>query len=198
MATIYLIRHGQKFPNSGDPSLTEVGVGQAKETGEYLKQFPISRIISSPFKRTIETAIQIAGVLNLEFSLDDGLAERMNWNDPTVSRQEFLQEWIRATNDREYVSKFGDSSVATGQRVDKLIRKSLWDCEHAVVITHGGAILDFLRNLFGDESIQTLRTRYDEGEDYKMMNCAINKVALSNPPTLELLNFTDHLTTKSE
>jgi len=122
----------------------------------------------------------------------------MNWSDPTVTRQQFLQEWIKATNNREYVPQFGDSSLATGQKIQTLVNEIATKDEYIVLVTHGGAILDYLRNLFGDEKVSVLKTTYDEGVDYQMMNCAINKVVLSESPSLELLNFIDHLTNTSE
>jgi probable phosphoglycerate mutase len=198
MITIYLVRHGQKLPHAGDPGLTKIGLRQAKETGEYLKQFPITKIISSPHKRTVEIAQQITQVLNLKHSLHNALIERMNWEDQGITRQEFIQEWITATNDREYIPKYGDSSLATGQRIHQLVTEISKDSDHVVLVTHGGAILDYLRSIFGDEQMAVLRTQYDEGEDFRMMNCAINKVVFSDVPSLELLNFIDHLTDTSE
>lgn len=198
MTTIYLIRHGQKEPHSGDPGLTDIGIKQAQQTGEYLSQFPISKIVSSPFKRAMETAEHIARVLNLEYVLHDALVERMNWSDPSVTRQQFLQEWIKATNDRSYVPQYGDSSLTTGKRVEALINEIATKEDHIVLVTHGGAILDYLRNLFGEDKVSRLRTTYDEGDDFRMMNCAINKVVLSESSSLELLNFIDHLTHTSE
>jgi broad specificity phosphatase PhoE len=198
MTTIYLIRHGQKQLRVGDPGLTEVGLQQAKETGEYLKQFPITKIIASPYKRTVETAQQICEILNLEHSLHNALVERMNWSDQGVSRQEFLQEWIKATNNREYIPRYGDSSLATGQRIHKFVSEASSENDHLVLVSHGGAILDYLRNVFGDEKITSLRTTYEEGEDFQMLNCAINKVVLDKKPELELLNYTNHLSDQSE
>ncbi|HEX7018006.1 MAG TPA: histidine phosphatase family protein [Patescibacteria group bacterium] len=198
MTTIYLVRHGQKLPHAGDPGLTEIGLQQAKETGEYLKQFPITKLIASPYKLTVETAQQISSALDLEYTLHNALVERMNWSDQGVTRQEFLQEWIKATNDREYIPKYGDSSLATGQRIHQLVTEMSEDDDHLVLVTHGGAILDYLRNVLGDEPMMVLRTTYDEGDDFRMLNCAINKVVLSETPTLELLNFVDHLTDTSE
>lgn len=198
MTTIYLVRHGQKLPHAGDPGLTEIGIQQAKETGEYLKQFPISKIITSPYKRAMETAQQISSVLDLEYALHDSLIERMNRTDEQISHQEFFQEWIKTTNDRDYTPKYGDSSFTTGQRIQNLIDEITSQDEHVVLVTHGGAILDFLRNVLGDESVADLRTTYEEGNDYQMMNCAVNKVVWSATPVLELLNFVGHLTNPSE
>lgn len=198
MPTIYLVRHGQKLPHAGDPGLTEIGLRQARDTGSYLQQFPITKVISSPFKRTAETAQQIVDMLSLELKLDTALVERMNWSDEAVSKKAFLQEWIKATNDRYYVPKYGDSSFVTGQRIQTLISKTSEKEDHVVLVTHGGAIIDYLRNVFGDETVKILRTTYDEGDDFQMMNCAITKVVLSEKPSLELLNFTDHLRDVSE
>lgn len=198
MTTIYLIRHGQKEPHAGDPGLTTIGIDHAKQTGKFLSQFPISKIVSSPFKRTVQTAQHIASELQLEHTLHDDLVERMNWGDPTVTRQQFLQEWIKATNNREYTPKYGDSSLATGQRIENVISQISDKNQHIVLVTHGGAILDYLRNLFGDEKLAVLRTTYEEGDDYQMMNCAINKVVLDESPLLEMLNFVDHLSSTSE
>ncbi|MBU0579030.1 histidine phosphatase family protein [Patescibacteria group bacterium] len=196
MTTIYLIRHGQKHRHAGNPSLTEVGINQAKQTGKYLSQFPISKIISSPTKRTIETAKNIAEVMNLEYSSDKNLIERMDWTDSNVTRSEFLQEWIKATNNRDYIPKYGDSSKDTGKRVSQLINK-ITD-SHVVLVTHSGAIFDYLRNIFGDEKLSDLRKQYDEGEDYQMQNCAINKIVIDDKPMLVFLNFVEHLSELSE
>ena len=198
MTAVYLIRHGQKELHAGDPGLTITGIDQAKQTGKYLSQFPITKIVSSPFKRTIETAQHIASELELEHTLHDDLVERMNWADPTVTRQQFLQEWIKATNDREYIPKYGDSSLATGQRIENAISQIVDQNQHIVLVTHGGAILDYLRNLFGDEELAVLRTTYEEGDDYQMMNCAVNKVILGEEPLLVMLNFVEHLSSISE
>ena len=198
MTKLYLIRHGQKQIHAGDPGLTKIGFNQAKETGEYLKQFPINKIISSPLKRTVETAQQIAKVLNLKYSLDKALIERMIWSDPKITRQEFIREWIKSTNNREYVPKYGDSSRATGERIHQLVNKVSKDQNHIVFVTHGGAILDYLRNMFGDAKLSSIKIAYQEGNDFQMMNCAINKIVSDNKPVLKMLNFTEHLTTKSE
>ena len=60
MNTFYLIRHGQKNKNIGNPGLTDLGKKQAKLTGQYLSSFKIDKIFNSPSKRTLETATIIA------------------------------------------------------------------------------------------------------------------------------------------
>jgi len=213
MTTIYLIRHGQKLPHSGNPGLTEVGFQQAHETGLFLQQFPITEIISSPFKRTVETATKIGEVLKLEHSLHDALVERMNWNDDSITKAQFFQEWSKSTADRNYSPKLGDSSAKTGQRMHDLISQKEHQNQHVVFVTHGGAIVDYLRTLFGDEKLEILKKKYAEGFDYTMLNCSVNKITFTEDSLpqsdiiahsekvsaeLELLNFTTHLSEISE
>lgn len=198
MQTIYLVRHGQKETHPGEPGLTEVGILQAKQTGQYLTQFPIHKIIASPSKRTVQTAHYIGKELDLDQSLDKRLIERMDWEDNGISKKEFLVEWIKATNDRDYLPKYGDSSINAGLRVEESIKSLSPTDSHVLLVTHGGAIIDYLRNIFGDEKISKLRRQCEVGEDYSMHNCSINKIVLDKKPILELLNYADHLKVRSE
>ena len=61
--TLYLVRHGEtewnvKKINQGqsESALTEVGIEQAKETGEKLKHIKFDAIFSSDLSRTQRTA----------------------------------------------------------------------------------------------------------------------------------------------
>lgn len=194
---VYLVRHGQKKSYPGDPGLTDVGVQQAIETGRFLKQFPINKIISSPFKRTKETANYIAEILGISFELRDELVERMNWTGE-ATREEFVDEWVRATRERDYVPRFGDSSRVTGGRVVACIDSVLVDSKNLVVVSHGGAIIDYLRNIFDDEVLDGLKKTYVNGEGFEMLNCAVTKVSFVGKPTIGVLNFVGHLSERSE
>lgn len=199
MLTIHLIRHGQKESHPGDPGLTELGILQAQQVGNYLSKFPISKIVASPYKRTQQTAQYIGEQLGLDFSTHDALKERMNWDDESISKQDFLSEWTKATQDRSYTPQWGSSSQATGERIHELVTSlGQEQDQHVVLVSHGGAIVDFLRTLFDDEAISELKTQYPEGEDYQMLNCSINTVSLGDESVIELLNFIDHLDTSSE
>lgn len=191
--TIYLIRHGEKESGVSDPGLTTIGKRQARATGKHLSQFPISRIISSPFRRTVETAQHIGSVLGLTHEVDDALVERMEREVDRVNRDQFFTEWVKATHDRTYKPSYGDSSYFTGQRIQMLIESLADSDDHVVLVSHGGAIVDYLRNTFGDAAVAQLQRDYDLGTDYEMRNCAINTVVLGTAPKIELLNFVEHL-----
>jgi len=201
MATFYLIRHGQKLSEFGNPGLTETGFRQALETGNHLKQLPITTVISSPLRRTTETAIAIGKALNLTPSFDIRLVERANW-DHSIKKQtfnEFALDWFKATHDRDYVMQIGDSSRRTGERVESVVQELTASDKHIVLVSHGGTIVDYLRNVFGDDSITSMRHKYEDlGYDYQIMNCSITVISLNGRPKIDLLHYTDHLSEVTE
>ena len=81
--TIYFIRHGQTDLNRKrvlqgrvDQPLNEEGIAQAQEAGERLHSCGVTfdRIISSPLKRAMDTALIIAGE-NVPLQTDERLLE---------------------------------------------------------------------------------------------------------------------------
>ena len=76
---LLIIRHAlplRSEPGQGsDPHLSEDGIEQAKRLPEALARFPISRLVSSPQRRAIQTAQPVAEALGLQIDIDDRLAE---------------------------------------------------------------------------------------------------------------------------
>lgn len=76
---LLIIRHAlplRSEPGQGsDPDLSEDGIEQAKRLPEALARFPISRLVSSPQRRAIQTARPVADALGLPIDVDDRLAE---------------------------------------------------------------------------------------------------------------------------
>lgn len=69
MIKLYFVRHGQtlanvehRFSGQTESSLTDQGIAQAQESGKELRELvsKIDLIISSPYERTLQTAIYIA------------------------------------------------------------------------------------------------------------------------------------------
>jgi broad specificity phosphatase PhoE len=154
---VYVVQHGEKAPTGGDPALSPVGMEQAQLTARHLVDCRIERLYSSPLRRARETAEIVAATLGITVRLDARLRERMNWGDSPVpqTREDFLAEWERATWERYFRPRSGDSSRAAGERaaalLDDLTRQGI-----AVValVTHGGVTVDLLRNLFPDAIIR--------------------------------------------
>ncbi len=116
-------------------------------------------------RRAVETAATIAEALGLPISLDPRLRERMNWEGPEPI-ENFLAEWRRATVDRDFVPATGDSSASAAERfleaLDELASRH--PGETVVVVAHGGATVDLLRTLMGDDQLSAMApTLMDEG-----------------------------------
>lgn len=83
---VFLCRHGYRIdygdltwaansPYPHDPPLSEEGLRQASDLGKRLKYENISLIVSSPFRRAIQTAKAIAQTLNVKYVVEPAFAE---------------------------------------------------------------------------------------------------------------------------
>ena len=69
--TLYLVRHGetlgnqQKFHQSPDTPLTDIGLFQAERLAYRFKKIKIDALFSSPYHRTQQTAQKIAAQIKL-------------------------------------------------------------------------------------------------------------------------------------
>lgn len=76
---LLVIRHAlplrSEHGEGSDPNLSEEGVEQAKRLPDALARFPISRIVSSPQRRAIQTAQPIADALGLTIDVEKRVAE---------------------------------------------------------------------------------------------------------------------------
>ena len=202
MTKFYLIRHGVKEAVMGDPPLSQLGVKQAEFTAKFLKEFNIISIYSSPLLRTHETAQIVGKELGLDISTDERLIERMNWgSNPDESFEEFLKEWEKASIDRNYQPRHGDSAFNTGERlkdfllqVDSVnslqVRQENKDKE-VLVVTHGGTIGDFLMNNFTNLNLVSSLS----GAPYvELLECSITTIGLEeNKFTLKEVGSITHL-----
>jgi broad specificity phosphatase PhoE len=176
MNFFYLVRHGDKNKTKGDPSLSVLGKKQAQSTANYLKKFPATGIYTSPLKRCRDTAEVIAKTLKLSVNTKEDLRERINWgDDPSLSFEEFLKLWEKTSMNRGWKPKFGDSSRNTGKRLEKTLKeisnhkKNL----HIILITSGGIITDFLRNVFSEDYLRKFKFDFLEEREKHIKECSI-------------------------
>jgi broad specificity phosphatase PhoE len=194
----YVVQHGEKERGAGDPPLTPAGVEQARQTAAYLRTQAITRVVSSPLRRTRETAAAIGGHLGLGVEIDDRLRERMNWGDGPASQslEAFLREWARTTQDRDFKPASGDSSRAAGDRFQSLLADfaERYAGERVALVTHGGVTVDLLRTLFGDGDV---RARDPGVLDRGVPPCAVTHLiqrrGAERPYTLKTLASVAHL-----
>jgi len=65
-AIYYLVRHAEKTKDKKDPALTEAGIKRAQDLALRLKGVPISKIYSSDYKRTRDTAAPIVAATGFD------------------------------------------------------------------------------------------------------------------------------------
>ncbi|PIP61391.1 hypothetical protein COW99_04300 [Candidatus Roizmanbacteria bacterium CG22_combo_CG10-13_8_21_14_all_38_20] len=173
----YLVRHGKTKKQIGDPPLSIKGIKQARSTAKYFKLLPIQKLLASPIIRTQQTAQYIADVLALDVVTLNLLRERVNWgDDPNQTFDDFLAMWQRASLERNWQPPVGDSSYAAGERICKIISSTPDELSHIVLVTHGGIITDFLRNVFEASLLDNRLTNFSKAKDGSLIECSITIV----------------------
>ncbi len=160
--TVIMLRHGvtehtvnKLFSGLGgaDPGLTDLGREQAhRAAGRLVRRAPIDAVVSSPLRRTRETAEVLAAELGLEVSIEPGFAEAAFGDWDGLGFLDVMERWpaeIRAWLDSASVAPpgGGESLDAVYQRVDQARRRLLADFEGqtVVVVSHVTPIKMMLR-----------------------------------------------------
>jgi len=180
MTGFYLIRHGEKADNiTNNQGVSPLGSRQAQATAACLQARPITRVYTSPLRRASETADIIASVLAVPLIEDARLRERMNWGDIAgQSFEEFVALWRRCDADRDFAPPNGLSARQTGERVADFMRETQRQHPHdeVAVVTHGGAIADFLRNHFSQDELINVNPAWATLKDNIFANGSITAV----------------------
>ena len=138
--TIILLRHGvtehtmrKLFSGAGgeDPGLNDLGEQQARRAAAYLKRLgTVDAVVSSPLRRTQETAGFVARELGLDVDLEAGLAEAAFGEWESQSFAEIMEKWPEEITtwlaDTSYAPPGGETFDAVYDRVvvarDRLLR----------------------------------------------------------------------------
>lgn len=157
--TFVIVQHGAKEQHAGDPGITATGHRQATATAQHLAASAPAAIYCGPLRRAVETAADIGARLGLMVVPDPALTERMNWTaDSGMTVEEFLADWRRSTDDRDYHPSCGDSSNEAGKRFEAALLSYAGRHPDATVVcvTHGGVTTDFIRTVIGDIALRAM------------------------------------------
>ncbi len=161
---IHFIRHGKRDRQQiGDPGLTAAGRAEAGLLAAKLAAESIAAVYSSPLARARETAEIIATALGLAVVEDARLRERMNWGDiADQSIDDFITQWERCSQERDYQPPVGDSSWAAGRRLEEFVANCYQQSSRDTVVaaTHGGVLADFLRNVFAPVELDRVQPEF--------------------------------------
>lgn len=165
---LLLIRHALPYrsePGQGsDPHLSEEGVAQAQRLPEALKRFPITRLVSSPQIRAVQTAQPVADALGLPVEIDERLAEYDRDMAHYIPIEQIAAEYPEEL--ARLASGHLPSSVdeaAFLERINAGIRDVVAQGEHQdtiAVFTHGGVVNALLHTILGTEKILCVSVDY--------------------------------------
>lgn len=165
---LLLVRHAlplRSEPGQGsDPDLSEVGLEQANRLPAALARFPVSRLVSSPQRRAVQTAGPLAEKLGLTVDVDDRLAEY----DRDMSHYVPIED-IAKENPEELARLAGGHlpsgvnedafSARIGAAIEDLVAASDHD-ETVAVFSHGGVINVLLHQILGTERLLSFHVNY--------------------------------------
>jgi probable phosphoglycerate mutase len=154
-----ILRHGEtplsiekRFSGRGEAALTDRGIAQAEAAAVRLAGVGLDAIVSSPLRRTRQTAEIVAAKAGLDVVIEDGFAETDfgDWEGATfgeIGKQspEALQHWLADPN---VAPPGGESMVATEKRVAAARQRTIaaYPDMKVLVVTHVTPIKLLLRD----------------------------------------------------
>lgn len=148
MTHIYFVRHAHSIytPEERERPLSEKGRNDAQSVADLLKEEKIDVVISSPYKRAIQTVQGVAVQFELPIHMEEDLRERLLSKEPVVDFEETITKvWENPT----FSFDGGESNNSAQQRGSACIKRILKDYKgkNIVVGTHGN-IMVLIMNYF--------------------------------------------------
>jgi len=160
MTTVYFIRHAESDVSVRDPltrPLTAKGLADRRLVTDFLSDKSISAVISSPYKRAVDTVRDFADTNNLDIETIEDLRERKS--DSDWGREKDVYPYIflrRQWSDFSYTYSDGECLGAVQDRNIAALNGILerYDGKNIVIGTHGMAlsvIIHYYDNTYGFE-----------------------------------------------
>lgn len=164
---IIVVRHAESQANGGgiyqgqshDTDLSELGVKQAKALAQRMKSFSTKRIISSPLRRTYQTALEISKIIESEIEVRSEIIETNHgeWEGKSkewilANYQDLYELWLDQPSQAAFPDgeHFGD----TVRRVEKFLNESKFDND-TVIVSHDN-IVRVITALANKDDIDTI------------------------------------------
>lgn len=200
--TVWIARHGNRldFVNPEwfntatkryDPPLSEDGFVQASELGQRLKAENISHIFASPFLRTVQTANEIAKVMQLPIKLEGGLGEWHNSEWMTEKPEIQTKVWMTKeyplidwNYDSYLTPEYPETKMDVLQRTKATITKLVANFDSDILIVgHGASVFGVTQGLI------------PKVPEFKVALCCLTKIVRISEDSwhLDFYGDTSHL-----
>ena len=165
---VLLVRHAlplRSEPGEGsDPDLSNEGRAQVERLPDALARFPISRVISSPQRRAVQTAEPVAAARSLSVEIDDRFAEYDRDLPAYIPveqiRAEMPEEWARLAQGHLPSAVDEDAFRARVRAaVDDLVATAAAE-DTVAVFSHGGVINLLLHEILGTTRLLSFPVDY--------------------------------------
>lgn len=145
MKDIYLMRHCQAEGQHASCQLTNKGREQAAELACFFQGISLDRLITSPYRRAVESCRQIARDKQIVLEEDIRLSER-------VLSGEDLPNWLQLLEgsflDLDQKLEGGESGAEAGARGLEVVEEAICGPEnHIGIMTHGNLLTLMLQQL---------------------------------------------------
>ncbi len=142
MTTVYFVRHAKPDKNILDDRirpLTDEGLADSEKVTELLKDKGIDLLMSSPYKRSMDTIGSLAKALNMDIVTDEDFREREagDWHGDNFLK--FIEaQWA----DFNYHIMNGECLASVQERNIRALKRVLNEHEGKTVViaTHGTAL----------------------------------------------------------
>ncbi|MFS0782781.1 histidine phosphatase family protein [Bacillus sp. 1P06AnD] len=165
---VYLIRHAHSAYTADDESrpLSEQGFKDAKHIAQLLKHEKIELVLSSPYKRAIQTVQGIAEDIGKEIITVDGFKERKL---SASSVQDFPAAVKYVWKHHTVSLEGGESNVDAQKRgVSALLAAvETYEGNHLAIGTHGN-IMALMMNFFDEQYDYSFWKKLDMPDIYKL------------------------------
>jgi len=190
---LLLIRHAlplrSEHGEGSDPDLSDQGFAQVQRLPAALARFPITRVLSSPQRRAVQTAEPVAAARELAVEIDDRFAEYDRdlplYIPVEQIRQEMPEEWARLAQGQLPSAVDGDAFRARVRAaVDDLVTAAD-PGDTVAVFSHGGVINVLLHEILGTARLLSFPVDY----------ASVTRLLFSRAgqPTVAAVNTTEHV-----
>jgi len=154
---LYIIRHCEAEGQAPESKLSNKGLSQADSLADFLFTRGISKIVSSPYLRAVESIKPLSKRLSVPIETDNNLKERVLSREPISNWYSVLRN---SFSDFNLKIPGAESNNMAMQRGIKAINKILLSPEHVTaVVTHGNLLillLKFFDQKYGFEDWEAL------------------------------------------
>jgi broad specificity phosphatase PhoE len=165
---LLLVRHAlplrSEHGQGSDPALSGAGLEQAHRLPEALARFPISRLVSSPQRRAVETAEPVAAARELAVEIDERVAEYDRESPMYIPveqiREERPADWARMAQGHlpSSVDEAGFRRRVGAALADVVSQSAPGDT--VAVFSHGGVINVVLHEILGTKRLLSFPVDY--------------------------------------